>query len=129
MHQLESDLWIGPANRTWKKECLLAGLLATFGERLFKSKSRGIKFVGLRLDWNRLKSRFSLLDRHFAPKKGSGSRVWTQKQTQNQNQFRILLYTFWCNYIRFGIVINKRLKFLTPQKYLGLKISDFFENS
>jgi hypothetical protein len=43
MHQLESDLWIGPANRTWKKECQLL-YVYLFCEWKF-SKSNLLYFV------------------------------------------------------------------------------------
>ena len=51
-NRLKSDLYkkVGVGSFFSCCFCFLAGLLATFGERLFKSKSRGIKFVGLRLD-------------------------------------------------------------------------------
>ena len=62
----------------------------------------------------------------FHPQKkeiiGSGFRVWTQIKSQNQNQFRIWFYTFWCRN-------QQTFKMFDTQKCSDLKISDFFQNS
>ncbi len=52
------------------------------------------------------------MTRHFTQKKvniGSGSWVWTQIRTQNQNQFDSEFIS-----IHFGIEINKHIKFSAP---------------